>query len=129
MFFEDIIFNEIGNSSNVCSATEGFLLGNMFRDEYKGFKNYKVQKFVAKTEKEELILKLYELDFALNDLALYLDLHPEDYVIYNKFKDYVNEYNKIITTYEKIYGPLELTMNNGKEFEWLNKWPFEGVDI
>lgn len=131
MFFEDIVFKNIGgNSVNLFKPDEGLEYGNMFKDLYKGYKHYKVRKINANNEKELILLKLYEYDFAVNDLSLYLDLHPEDSTTYNLFKKYTEEYNALMNKYENMYGPLELNQSDYQSYEWYkNPWPFEGVDL
>lgn len=132
MFFEDIIFenNYKDKQVELYTCNDGFWLGNMFKKEYKGFKNYKPTKIRAKNEKDDLLLRIYELDFAINDLSLYLDLHCDDLDVYKIFRGYVNEYNKLIEKYEIVYGPLELNQSEYQNYEWANGlWPFEGVDI
>lgn len=132
MFFEDIIFekNFVDDTANLYNPSEGFCLGNMFKDEYRGFKNYKPNKINAQSEKDILLLRIYELDFAITDLNLYLDLHCDDNNAYKNFRQYVNEYNKLMEKYEIVYGPLELNQSEYQTYEWSKgPWPFEGVDI
>ena len=84
MFFDDIIFNIKDNDNKVLFDHEdGFMYGNMFRNEYDPYKNYRVAKLDSNTEIGKLLLKIYQYDFALNDLSLYLDLHPEDMDVAN----------------------------------------------
>ena len=73
------------NQNNLYNKTEGFEKGNLFKNEYSPYKNYTVKRFIPKNRKEELELTIFELDFALNDLNLYLDLHPEDTQLFNIF--------------------------------------------
>ena len=137
MFFEDIIFdsNIKSNTSNMSSPNlfnekEGFMYGNMFKNEYLPYKNYRVSKLDATSDKGELILKIYEYDFALNDLSLYLDLHPECETVYKLFRRYTEEQRKYVDMYEKKYGPLELTDSDYSSYMWENgPWPFEGGRI
>ena len=44
------------NSNDLVSVDEGFFRGNMFKNEYKPYKNYTYKKIVPKTKKEELLL-------------------------------------------------------------------------
>ena len=96
MFFEngidDYIF--INNDDLLVNESLGLIRGNMFKDEYIPFINKKETKLLARNEKEKLLLKIYETNFALNDISLYLDVHPNDNYIYEVFKNYVNNYKK-----------------------------------
>lgn len=128
MFFDDIIFNmNDTHDTNLFSAKEGFLHGNMFKDEYVPYKNYNISRLESSTDKGNLLLKIYEYDFAINDLSLYLDLHPEDNKVYELFKKYTEEERALVDTYEKLYGPLELDDSPYNNYMWdKGPWPFAG---
>ena len=128
MFFDDIIFN-VKNDDNVklFDYKEGFMYGNMFKNEYDPYKNYKVTQLESNTEVGRLLLKIYEYDFALNDLSLYLDLHPEDMDVYKLFKKYTEEQKEYVDMYEKKYGPMELDNSSYSNYMWdEGPWPFIG---
>ena len=104
----------------------GLQRGNMFNDEYKPYKNYNPKEIIAKTEKDALMLKLYELNFAIIDLNLLLDLHPEDNKMYEIYKKYVNSFDKAKKMYEENYGPLEITCVDNESYDWIkNPWPWD----
>ena len=128
MFFEDVIFS-IKDDNNVMlfDYDEGFIYGNMFKNEYDSYKNYKPVKLESNTEVGRLLLKIYQYDFAINDLSLYLDLHPENEDVYKTFKNYVEEQRKYVDIYEKKFGPLELDDTNYNSYIWYEgPWPFVG---
>lgn len=128
MFFDDIIFN-MNNNKNVMLFDEedGFMYGNMFKNEYDSYKNYKPVQLESNTELGKLLLKIYQYDFALNDLSLYLDLHPDDIEAYKAFKKYTEELSKCVDVYEKKYGPMELDNSNYNNYLWdEGPWPFIG---
>ena len=108
------------------SSKEGFLRGNMWVDEYAPYKGMSYVNLTPTCEREALLYKIMELDFAVNDLNLYLDLHPEDYEIYDKFKKYVQECINLKDEYAKKYGPLSLEETTGAKYNWLNNpWPWD----
>ena len=115
------------NSSKLVSTDEGFLRGNMFADEYKPYKSYTYKKIVPKNKKEELMLEIMELSFAINDLNLYLDLHPEDEKMLEKFNELVEKSCKYEMEYVEKYGALEVIDNtSNKKFEWIcSPWPWD----
>ena len=121
----NIPINNASNSNNLFNTSEGFLKGNMFKDLYDPYKNYKIATINALNSKEQLALKIYEYDFALNDLNLYLDLHPEDINMFNKFKTYIKELENLKQRYIKEYGPLCLTDVIFDKYNWLDKFPWE----
>ena len=51
---------------------------------YDSYKNYKAINLSSNSSKGNILLKIYQYDFALNDLSLYLDLHPEDKDVYKR---------------------------------------------
>lgn len=111
---------------NLLNSKEGFLKGNMWGNLYDGYKNYKPVNLKPTNEREMLLYKIMEIDFAVNDLNLYLDIHPEDRSIYEKFKMYVNECLRLKDEYAKKYGPLSLDMDMSDSYTWLNNpWPWD----
>ena len=74
------------NSDKLVDPQEGFQRGNMWKNEYVPYKGMTYEKLRPTTEREALLYKVMEMDFAVNDLNLYLDLHPEDTEVYEKFK-------------------------------------------
>ena len=110
---------------DILSAKEGFLRGNMFKDEYKPYKNLAYVNLVPKTEKEAKMFNVMQYAFAITDLNLYLDLHPEDTKAYNLFKKFIEEEKKAKKEYEKNYGPLELCNDLGARYNWIEDWPWE----
>lgn len=109
----------------ILSPVEGFLKGNMFADQYESYKNYSIEKLCPKSDKEKLLFNIMALDFAINDLNLYLDLNNDDEYVFNLFKKYIYEKEKLEKEYEKLYGPLSLDDTIGCQYDWLNNWPWE----
>ncbi|MGN1338192.1 MAG: spore coat protein CotJB [Candidatus Coprovivens sp.] len=125
MLFDDIRFN-----NDLYDLSNSFMLGNSFKNEYKGYKNYKPSKIIVNNDKDSIMLKIYELDFILNDLSLYLDLHPDDEELYKKFKEYNKSFKDYINIFESRYGPLELSNTDFKEYMWSkSNFPFGGCNV
>lgn len=114
------------NNLNLFNPYEGYLKGNAFKDEYKPYKDYKVAKLNINSEKEELLANIGENSFMMHDINLYLDVHPDDNEALNKFTNYRNKVNELITKYERKYGPLGVKGTNGSApFAWENtSWPW-----
>lgn len=133
MFFENIIFdNSINYNDEILNAKEGFLCGNMFKNEYVAYKQFKVANLVSNGDKGDLLMNIYKYDFALNDLSLYLDLHPDDKGVYELFKMYTEKERDYVKEYERKYGPLELNCSDYSCYMWeKGPWPFSGgkVDV
>lgn len=120
---------KLETNSNLASVKEGFAKGNMFNDLYDPYKNYRYQKLTANNKQEELLLEIMVLSFAINDLNLYLDLHPTDESMLRKFKDLTEKAYSKEMEYVKCYGPLEVMDSESlSKFEWINNpWPWENT--
>ena len=77
-------------------------------------------------EKEELLQQIRCCDFAINELALYLDTHPTDDNALCLHRRYCREAKDLKDKYQKIYGPLTINFPCNK-WRWLEEpWPWEG---
>lgn len=120
-------YEKIYNKRDDINLETGFFLGNIFSDSYKPYKNYKPKKINAYSEQQKLLVKLQELDFILNDLNLYLDVHPNDTRVYEIFKNISIELDKIKKKYYDNYHVLELCHDNKNKYTWItNPWPWDG---
>ncbi len=136
MLFEDNDFDinmaffipdlSISRHTNILNPTEGFLKGNMFQDEYEPYKNFTYFKLNPKDEKERLLYQVMALSFAINDLNLYLDLHPDAKEVLDLFQKYVKDEKELRAIYVKKYGPLEVTEVTSNKFNWIDSpWPWD----
>lgn len=122
-FIPDVDFSR---TLNVVSPMEGFLRGNMFKDEYEPYKNLTYFKLNPSNDKERLLYQVMAYSFAINDLNLYLDLHPDNKGMLDLFKKYVKEEKELCNEYVNKYGPLEVSEVMGHKFDWINSpWPWE----
>ena len=126
-FFDQSLIDEYNNSLNLFGPYEGYLNGNMFKDLYSQYKNYRPNMVRINNEKEESLFNLNQIQFAMHELNLYLDVNPNDNNAMNKFLNYKDTYNRLLDDYEKKYGPLEVCGVNGDiPFSWVNgKFPWE----
>ena len=80
----------------------------------------------GKNEREDYLLQIQALGFALNDLGLYSDLYPYDMNALNLFRNYGMKKEELCKMYEKKYGPLERDYYNVNNWKWDNSpWPWE----
>lgn len=113
-------------NNGLVSTEEGFLKGNMWKNEYTPYKNMPPVRLKPTCEREALLFKIMEIDFAVNDLNLYLDLHPEDMEMYECFKKYTEECIELKDQYARMYGPLTLDETQGNTYDWMkNPWPWD----
>ena len=80
----------------------------------------------AKDElREEMIMKIKEFDFAIIELGLYLDTHPEDQKALCLHREYTKKLKELKDKYQKMYGPLTIYYPCNK-WRWLEEpWPWE----
>jgi spore coat protein JB len=116
----------INRSKTLYSYEEGFNKGNLFKDLYSKYKNH-VYKLNVSNDKDKLLLDIQTHTFALKDLNLYLDTHPEDQSILEEFNKIKNKLDDLKNKYENKYGPLCLnSVNSNKDFTWINNpWPWD----
>lgn len=111
--------NNNDNTNQLYGAYEGYLKGNMFKDIFKQYKNYKSATLTPNNEKEQDLFNLNQIGFAMHDLNLYLDVNPNDQEILNFFTKYKDLYDTLFTQYESKYGAICVNnVNNQIPFEW-----------
>lgn len=73
------------------------------------------------------LVELMALDFAIDELGLYLTTHADDQEALQLYWSYIKLAQEGRENYQKLYGPLlqtDLTPDQG--FVWLNDpWPWE----
>ncbi len=74
----------------------------------------------------QLMNQIQSYAFAINDLILYLDTHPNDEKALSLHNDYANEYRKMYEEYERRFGPLSIYCPCNS-YRWIaSPWPWEG---
>lgn len=68
--------------------------------------------------REELMKAIREYNFAIIELALYLDTHPNDERALCKHNEYCEILKRLEDKYQKKYGPLTIKIPCG-EWRWL----------
>jgi len=79
-------------------------------------------------DRDKLLSQLTALDFMAVDLALYLNLHPCDTEVIEKYNCVIKEADMIRCEYEKLFGPLCSYRSASPENRWAwieNPWPWE----
>ncbi|MBQ1820566.1 MAG: spore coat protein CotJB [Clostridia bacterium] len=82
---------------------------------------------MADYSEQALLAKIGEVRFALVELQLYLDTHPEDLEAQNDFNSYANALEQLCAEYTETYGPLENYGNSPHVAgSWVyQKWPWQ----
>ena len=135
MLFEDNNFDinmsllmpdVFSRESNILEPMEGFLRGNMFRNEYKPYKNLTYLNIQPNSDREAKLYTVMQYAFAINDMNLFLDTHPNDKKALRYLEELIEEEKKAKKEYMNMYGPLTVNKTKGDEFKWLDKpWPWE----
>lgn len=115
-------------NSTFCNEEEGFLKGNMEKGTYIPYKNMTYIKPVINDERQALLYKISENDFACDDINLYLDTHPNDLNAINLYGNYNKQVEMLTKEYERRYGSINLSDNEGlanNPWKWLDRpWPW-----
>ena len=78
--------------------------------------------------RQTLLRQIMEYVFALYDLALYLDTHPEDSDTLEMFHQLKNKSEESTSEYARLFGPLKFKqVNSDNYWTWVSQdWPWEG---
>ncbi len=118
----DFYFYELYSKNNERLSSK-FLRGNMFDNEFVPFGKLG---YVKPNINNKELFDIMEASFAINDYNLYLDLHPDDKEILDKYKQEVDKLNKLCELYTKKYGPLSLKDSEYASFKWTEtSFPWE----
>ena len=75
--------------------------------------------------RKEMLMQIKEYDFALDELNLYLDTHPDDkraLCLHNKYARILKDLER---DYQRVYGPLTANYPCNK-WRWIeDPWPWE----
>lgn len=122
--------NKMVNNS-LTGLYTGFMKGNMFSNLYSQYRDYQPTMINPNNEKEQYLLDLNQVQFAMHDINLYLDNYPNDTMMLKEFNKNRELYLQLLEEYENRYGAINISSNvlNNSPWEWNNEpWPWEGSD-
>lgn len=75
----------------------------------------------------ELIHKISEIGFVLDELRLFLDTHPDCQAALTDYNSYVSKYKILVKDYTDVYGPLSYNQSvSPDKWQWVKyPWPWE----
>ena len=118
------MLNMTNENCGMYNSTEGFARGNMFPHLFDPYKKQQIKNFTPKNEKERMMLEIQQLDFAMKDINLYLDVNPNNTCMIRKFNEYLMRKNRLLQDYETRFGPITLTSPNSS----LEKTPWAWLE-
>lgn len=75
--------------------------------------------------RKEMADKIKAYKFAITDISLFLDTHPEDEKALCLHRNYCKKLKDLMDDYQKMYGPLTIEYPC-KKWRWLEEpWPWE----
>ena len=75
-----------------------------------------------------MLSRIMALNFAINDLTLYLDTHPCDKCALKMHSEYAQKVIELTEEYQNLYGPLTLNFDSNCDNHWKwsdEPWPWE----
>ncbi len=73
-----------------------------------------------------LLKKIGTYQFAIADMALFLDTHPDDTASVMQLEEYERTLRPLVEEYEAKFGPLRKRQNNTNTWSWVkNPWPWD----
>ena len=124
-------FTNLNQNCGMFNPREGFIRGNMFPNLFDPYKKQQLRNISPMNEKERMMLEIQQLDFAIKDINLYLDVHPNDRCMIRKFNEYLNTKERLLDEYQNRFGPIALNVPNKSleknPWSWLEtKSPWKG---
>ena len=121
-------YNQDKNYVKLYEPYQGLIRGNMFPELYNTYKSNVPIEIIPENEQATLLTNIDSLEFALTDLALYLDIYPDNEFMLKQFNNIRVGMNELIYEYHKKYGPLCLNNDalNKYPYTWIKSpWPWE----
>jgi spore coat protein JB len=122
------LYNQNVEKNSVYDVYNGYIRGNMFPALYNFYRTDKPYEITPMNEQAELLTYVDMYTFAMTDLNLYLDVHPDDKEALQLFNEYRKQAIEATKNYENKYGPLQLTSNSLNTFPWAwdnEPWPWD----
>lgn len=77
------------------------------------------------TERNRLLRRLATFDFAVTELHLFLDTHPNNKEIQQKLDSYMAKAAILRKEFEEKYGPITVRQQDGNNYGWISDpWPW-----
>lgn len=103
---------------------EGLIRGTLYPGLDLPFKN---KTNTSHPEQNTELGELMELDFALDEMELYLATHEDDKEVFEIYQRYLSEAGESREKFVKKFGPIAQTdMEHSTKYTWLkDPWPWD----
>ena len=74
-----------------------------------------------------LLKRIEKIQFAIFEIRLFLDTHPDNMHAIKHYEHYQNKLNETVKEYERMYGTIKPNFTaNGDRWTWCDgPWPWE----
>ncbi len=77
--------------------------------------------------KQALMNQIDEASFAIDEILLFLDTHPNDLAALDYYRNAVAMRRQAMDVYQRQFGPLMADSVYSNRWDWINDpWPWEG---
>lgn len=91
---------------NLFTPEEALIYGNIFKDQYRSYKNYVPSIKRPVNDQIALMYMIEAYSGAAHDLTLYLDSHPTEQELIKLQMEYSKKAKELKDQYQQKYGPL-----------------------
>lgn len=82
------------------------------------------------SERERLLRRLSSFDFAVTELHIYLDTHPDDASAAKALSGYEEKASKLRNEYENKFGPISSLNEDANRWAWISDpWPWDNKEV
>lgn len=78
------------------------------------------------SERERMLRRLASYDFAVTELHIYLDTHPDDTSAAETLRSFESKSDQMRSEFESKFGPLSPMNESGNRWAWISDpWPWD----
>lgn len=78
------------------------------------------------SDRDRLLQRIATLDFAVVELHLFLDTHPNDTATAEKLAAFEMKSKELTSEFEEKFGPLTTSQLDANRWAWIaNPWPWD----
>lgn len=78
------------------------------------------------SEQEKLMHRIHAYQFAVWELHIFLDTHPNDCEAAKQQEEFRKMADDLMTQYETAYGPMHHSSSDTSRWAWINDpWPWD----